>query len=201
MSRLFINPILYALDHLIALLTEYKYFILFPLAIVEGPILAVIAGFLCTMGLLNPLIVFPVIVLGDVIGDSCCYILGRFAGFSWFKKLDKLVTPDILEKTERFRVFFLDHPVRSISLSKITLGIGVAGIFVAGRLKIPYRRFIAICLLASSVQYIVYLSVGFLFGNAYLQINHYLNYLASILILAAIAVLLFISVKKLIPKR
>ena len=42
------------MDHIVYLLTEYKYLILFPLAIVEGPIIAVIAGFLCSSGFLNP---------------------------------------------------------------------------------------------------------------------------------------------------
>src|ERR1700730_3666378 len=65
------------MDHIIYLLDEYKYFILFPLAIVEGPILAVIAGFLCMRGILNIGLVLPVIVLADMVSDSACFFLGR----------------------------------------------------------------------------------------------------------------------------
>ena len=65
------------MDHIIYLLNEYKYMILFPLAIVEGPILAVIAGFLCMRGILNIWLVLPVIVLADMVSDSACFFLGR----------------------------------------------------------------------------------------------------------------------------
>ncbi|HUZ60693.1 MAG TPA: hypothetical protein VMU83_18125, partial [Hanamia sp.] len=60
------------------LLLKFRYVILFPLAVVEGPILAVIAGFLCTEGYLNLFIVYTIIVLGDITGDTICYLFGRW---------------------------------------------------------------------------------------------------------------------------
>lgn len=182
------------LEHILYLLTEYKYFILFPLAIVEGPILAVLAGFLSANGFLNPFIIYPIIVVGDLIGDSLCYMLGRWGKSKLFKKIGIRFGMNS-EKLDRVRVFFDTNPTKTISLSKITLGIGVAGIFLAGNAKIPYFKFLRICLVTSAIQYVVYISIGLLFGHAYIQINHYLNIFASFTIVAAVALILIFSIK------
>jgi membrane-associated protein len=182
------------LEHIFYLLTEYKYFLLFPLAIVEGPIIAIIAGFLCINGFLNPWIAFPLIVLGDIIGDSICYMFGRWGVPEFIKKISSSFGLT-LEKINRTRIFFNSNPNKTIFLSKITLGIGIAGIYLAGNARVPYNKFIAICLVTSAIQYVVYLGIGLLFGSAYIQINHYLNYFASFSILAAMAIFLFFFIK------
>ena len=98
------------------------------------------------------------------------------------------------------RFFFEANPNRTISLSKVVLGVGVAGIFMAGNAKVPYNKFIRICLVTSALQYIVYIGIGLLFGQAYIQINHYLNYFASLSIIAAIAIFLFFFIKSKLKK-
>src|ERR1700694_3311043 len=163
------------MEHIIHLLYEFKYLILFPLAVVEGPILAIIAGLLCTEGLLNPLIVYPIIVLGDITGDSLVYAAGRW-GKSWRSgRLRRLIGLSA-GKIDRARAYFDDNPIKTISLSKVILGAGVAGIFLAGNARVPYRKFIAVCLGTSAVQYTVYLGIGLLFGRAFKAINVYLNF-------------------------
>src|ERR1700679_3523723 len=109
------------MDHIIYLLTQYRYFILFPLAIVEGPILAVVAGFLCINGFLNLFIVYPIIVLGDIIGDSIVYMFGRWGVPTFIKKMAKGldINPG---KINKVRAYFDSNPNRTISLSKVTLG-------------------------------------------------------------------------------
>jgi membrane-associated protein len=187
------------MEHIVYLLSQYKYFILFPLAIVEGPIIAVIAGFLSTNGLLNPFIVFPVIVFGDIIGDSICYSLGRWGVPGFLKKIGYRfgLNP---KRMDRARFLFDSNPITTISLSKIILGIGVTGIYMAGNAKIPYYKFIRICLVTSMIQYIFYLGIGLLFGHAYIQISHYLNYFASICIITVLAVILFYFIKSMLKK-
>ena len=160
----------------------------------EGPIIAVIAGFLCTTQFLNPLIVFPVIVTGDIIGDSLSYMLGRFGVPEFLKKIAKRFGFKA-ENINRVRSYFDANPIRTISLSKITLGIGFAGIYLAGNAKIPYRKFILICLLTSALQYIVYLSIGLLFGSAYKQISHYLDFATALIIVTGLTILIFIFIK------
>ncbi len=187
------------MEHIIHLLYAFKYLILFPLAVVEGPILAVIAGFLCIQGLLNPLIVYPIIVLGDICGDSLVYSLGRWGGSRRQRRWSHLIglSP---EKIDRARIYFNDNPIKTVSLSKLILGVGVAGIFLAGNSRIPYRTFIAVCIITSAAQYTVYLGIGLLFGRAYKEINLYLNYIATAAIVLSFA-FFFVYILKSLDKR
>lgn len=184
------------MDAILYLLMRYKYMILFPMGIVEGPIIAIIAGLLCTRGILNPLYVYMIIVSGDLVGDSIVYLLGRWSKsrLKYLKKINKLfgLNESNIEST---RIFFVANPLKTISLSKIILGIGVAGIFMAGNARVSYNKFILICFITSTLQYVVYIGIGVLFGQAYLQINHYLNYFASFTILSALAIILFFLIK------
>jgi membrane-associated protein len=182
------------LEHILHLLSQYKYILLFPLAIVEGPVVAVIAGLLCSNQILNILFVYPIIVAGDITGDSLCYLFGRFGVPSFVKKIAlKLgVKP---EKIAVVRSYFDTNPIKTISLSKIALGIGVAGIYLAGNAKIPYKKFIVVCFATSVLQYVFYLTLGLLFGSAYVQINRYLNMASTLMILASVAVLLWLFIK------
>ena len=61
---------------MIQLLLTYRYVILVPLAIIEGPIVTIICGFLVTLKVFNPLLVYVVMVLGDIVGDGWPYYMG-----------------------------------------------------------------------------------------------------------------------------
>ena len=187
------------MENIIYLLSHYRYVILLPLAIVEGPIIAILVGMLSVKGFLNPVYAYPVIVFGDLIGDSIVYMLGRWGKSKFLRKISsRLGFTDA--KMDSARIFFEANPNKTISLSKVVLGVGVAGIFMAGNAKVPYNKFISICLVTSALQYIVYIGIGLLFGQAYIQINHYLNYFASFSIIAAIALLLFFFIKSKLKK-
>ncbi|MDN3656706.1 DedA family protein [Ferruginibacter paludis] len=187
------------MENIIHLLVQYKYFILLPLAIVEGPVLAVIAGLLCSQHILNPFYSYAMIVFGDITGDSIVYMLGRRGKSPRLRKISRwLGLTD--NKMDRARIFFESNPNKTISLSKIILGVGVAGIYMAGHAKIAYNKFIGICLITSALQYIVYIGTGFLFGEAYKQISHYLDYFATLTILGAVAIALFFIVKTKLKK-
>lgn len=177
------------MDHIVYWLTEYRYLILFPLAIIEGPILAIIAGFLAMRGYFNLWIVLPVIVAGDLISDSLCFLLGRkglptkLKAFIYWSGFNR-------NQIRRAKVFVESHPKSFIPLSKITLGIGVLGIYLTGNSGVPYRKFISICLATSVCQYVIYLEIGVVFGHAYARISRYLDYTASFFIIVLLTCIL-----------
>ena len=53
---------------MLTLLLTYKYLILFPIAVFEGPFAAIIVGFLSSSHIFNIFIVYLVVVLGDMVG-------------------------------------------------------------------------------------------------------------------------------------
>ncbi len=187
------------MNQVVHLLIEYKYIILFPLAIIEGPILAIIAGFLCVQGFLNPGIVFPVIVLGDITGDSLCFALGRWGLPPVAKKI--LHHLGFNQSRKKKVVEYLSSRHRSmIPVSKITPGIGVLGIYLIGNSGMKYQTFIRICFITSFCQYIFYLGFGFLFGQGYELINKYINYTAALAIILFSAIFIFFIIQSKLKK-
>ena len=180
------------MESLVLLLTKYGYFILFPLAIVEGPIITIIAGFLASLGLMNVFIIFAIVMAGDIVGDSGAYMIGRSGGalFSAFFKKHS-------DKLERAKKYFETHHNKAIVLSKLIHGIGITGLFTSGSLKIPYKRYITICFFTTTVQSVILLTIGILFGHAYVQLNKYLNYFSTTTIIVGLIIIFIISIKKL----
>lgn len=161
----------------IALLLAYKYYILLPLSIIEGPIITVIAGFLASTHSINPAAVYGVVVLGDLIGDTLLYSLGRWSG-GGVTKYGKFfgVTADRLASAKDY---FANHHRRAVVTSKLVHGIGVSGLVTAGVLRISYGRYMRTCFLISLAQCAFFLAIGLLFGNAYMRIGQYLDYFAA----------------------
>lgn len=148
---------------------------------------------------MNPFIVFPIIVVGDIVGDSTCYLLGRLGVPTFIKRIARwLGVTD--ERIKRVRVLFNTNPNKIVGLSKIILGVGVAGIYLAGNSRVPFTRFLIICLVVSALQYVFYLGVGLLFGSAYEHINQYINNFAAINITIVLAIILFLLIKYLKKK-
>ncbi|HEY9583966.1 MAG TPA: DedA family protein [Candidatus Paceibacterota bacterium] len=179
-----------------ALILAYKYYIIFPLAVFEGPILAAVAGFFITTGYLNFIPVYLIVILGDVIGDLLMYGLGRFGRKILLGRVGRIfkITE---EKLEQAKEYFNLHQKKAIVFSKLVHGIGAAGLIAAGSLKISYWRFMKICLIVSFFQSAFLIGLGVLFGKAYIQLGEYLNYYSSASIVIAIAVLIFFIFKRL----
>ena len=172
---------------MIELLLAYKYIILFPLTIVEGPIVTVIAGFLSTMGILNAGLVYVIAIMGDLVGDTIAYSFGRWGSGKLLYKHGHFIgaTPQKLDEAKKF---FASHHGKTLILSKILHGVGVVGLVAAGSLKTPFLRYIKTCFLISITQALIMLLVGVTFGHLYSRIGIYLNYYAAAVSILALAI-------------
>src|SRR3989344_2076963 len=141
---------------MLELLLTYKYLILIPLAIVEGPIVMIICGLLITLGILNPLLVYLIMVLGDIVGDLVQYYMGYYGKIflPYFKITE--------EKLEKIRTYFNENYKKAILMSKLVYGIGFTGLVVAGTLHVPFGRYFRTCGLISVTQYAIWLIIGIL---------------------------------------
>jgi membrane-associated protein len=175
---------------MISLLLTYKYIILIPLAVIEGPIVSVICGFLVTLGVFNPLLVYMVMVIGDIAGDGIIYYIG-YSGKRFLKYFR--VTE---EKLEKAKTYFHENHKKAIFMSKLVHGIGFTGLIAAGASHVPYKRYFLTCTLISVVQSAVMLTVGILFGHAYVQIGKYLDYYAAGVSVLVLIILLIIFIRK-----
>ncbi|OGG60122.1 hypothetical protein A2765_00965 [Candidatus Kaiserbacteria bacterium RIFCSPHIGHO2_01_FULL_56_24] len=171
-------------EYLSHLVSVYGYIVIFPFAIIEGPILTVIGGFLVSLGLLNPVLIYIVVLAGDVVGDSVCYAIGR-----WGRPLTHSygryigLTPERLASAQ---TFFHENHQKAVIASKLIHGIGWTGLVAAGSLHVPYWRFVRTCLFISAAQSFALLIIGILFGHAYLLIGQYLSYFAAVVSVVAL---------------
>lgn len=182
------------MSEIIGLLETYKYLVLFPLAVIEGPILIVVAGFLVSLGLMNAFIVLPVVVVADAVGDLLHYLLGRFGSTFLYAHGHWIGITEA--KITSAKKYFEEHHLKSVASSKLVHGVGFVGLIAAGSLKIPYKRFALTALAISFAQSSVLLVVGVFFGYAYAQIEHYFSYGAVVLSAVAIAVALGVGISK-----
>ncbi len=175
---------------MLELLLIYKYLILIPLAIIEGPIITVVCGFLVTLKVFNPYTVYLVMVAGDIVGDGLVYGIGysgkRF--LKYFKITEK--------KLEKAKIYFHENHKKAIIMSKLIHGLGFTGLIAAGAVHVPYKKYFKTCMMISSVQSLVMLLIGIFFGHAYVVIEKYLNYYAALISIAFLLIVLFILIKK-----
>ena len=175
---------------MLQLLLTYKYIILIPLAIIEGPIVTVVCGFLVTLKIFNPIAVYIIMVLGDIVGDGMIYYIS-YSGKRFLKYFK--VTEERLEQAKKY---FHENHKKAIAMSKLVHGIGFVGLVAAGASHVPYKRYFKTCALISSIQSLVMLTLGILFGHAYTVIGKYLNYYAAFISVVVLIGLVIVFMKK-----
>ena len=188
------------LEHLRGLIELYTYFALFPLVVLEGPIVTIIAGFLIHIKVLNFFVAYIVIVLADVAADVIWYSLGRFArGF--VERIGHLFGVS-KNKLESLDSHFVDKGHRTVFFGKFILGMEVAVLVAAGMAKYNFRKFAIYTMLPTLPKSLFFLVVGYYFGGAFQVINKILKdvVLSSIITLTAVVIFYFIIYKFILKK-
>ena len=182
------------MDTILALLSSYKYVILFPLAVFEGPVTTLTAGFLSHIGIFNIFLAYFIIVCGDIVGDATFYLLGRSGSNIINKYGYKIgITEDKIIKS---RNYFNDNRKKALVFSKILHGVGFTGLIIAGSLKIPYRKFFPVCFSVTLIQTFILITVGSFLGRAYTLMGQYLSYYDSITLFIVTLILIIFFFKK-----
>ena len=146
-----------------ALIRHWGLIILAPLAVLEGPIVAIVSGYLSRAGLLLLPQALVVLVLADLLGDVVLYLLGRRgrAGVAlpWLARFG--VTRRRLARVLRA---FRARGARILVLGKLTHSAGFAVLLAAGMARMPFGQFLALNLLATLPKVGVFLWLGWWFG-------------------------------------
>ena len=157
-------------------LERYKYLIIFPIAVIEGPIITIIAGFLASKDVLNFYLIYFLIVIADICGDLLFYSLGRFGRISLFEKLmKKLRAKQSLDKIEKH---FESHSGKTILFSKFAHGIGSLFFVAAGMARMPLANLIFFDLMGTLPKSFILMLIGYFFGQALSRIRNYLDYIS-----------------------
>src|SRR3989344_9348052 len=90
-----------SMDFITEILLQYRYLILIPLSLIEGPLVAFIAGTLAALGYFNMYFLAGLFFVRDVGLDGVYYAIGHFGNKTAFvqRMLKKIgITPDHLEQ-------------------------------------------------------------------------------------------------------
>lgn len=149
--------------------------VLAPLAVIEGPVVTIIAGWLAQLGLLAVLPAMICLVIADVAGDCLLYAAGRGL------RLDRLPLIGPRLRVPRDRMVPLVRAIRQNDLrllifGKLTHAAGFAVLIAAGVARIGLGRFILANTLASVPKTLALFVLGYLFGRAHERMAQWLSY-------------------------
>jgi membrane protein DedA with SNARE-associated domain len=184
------------MDTTIQLLMEYKYFLLFPLAVIEGPLVALAAGFLVSIGYMTAIPAFIVMLFGDLIPDSIYYYIGRYGNrFNLMEKYGhkfKLISSNFPQVERLWKT----HPRKMMFFGKLAYGLSIPFLISAGLVKMTFSRFLKYAIPVTIFQYGVIMAIGYYMGYSYTSAGGYVKdaYITiAVLLIIVIGANIFIS--------
>src|SRR5665213_3007702 len=188
-------------DIVLHIIIAYKYWMFVPLALmVGGPIVALLSGLLTSLGYLDVLPTYGMLILCDLIPDTIYYMLGRHTSVGSFlahygKKMG--ITDGGLDKIE---YLWRHHTFKSMIFSKWAYGFSTPLLMSAGMAHLPFRKYAAYTLSITMTQYILLFFLGYYFGSSYKALVHSIQYfeyiVAGVLILIIVGYIAFTQYMK-----
>jgi membrane-associated protein len=188
------------LQQIILLLTAHKYLFLFPVVVVEGPIITVIAGFLSSLGVFNIFIAYAVVVVGDIAGDIMYYALGYYGRQRFVKRWGRFLGITF-ERVEQLEKHFEKHTGKTLIIGKLSHGIGGVVLVAAGLAKVPFRKFVWYNFIPTLPKSLILLLIGYYSGESYVKISSYLDYAAIGTIVTAVIFIVIYFVMRKVSKK
>jgi membrane-associated protein len=170
-----IDFILHIDDHLQELISAYgtlTYVILFLIIFCEtglvvtpflpGDSLLFAAGAFAALGLLNPWLLFVILVVAGILGDGVNYWIGRTFGLKGFSDTGRFLNTKYIEKTN---AFYAKHGPSTIVIARFLPIVRTFAPFVAGMGRMNYRTFTTYNITGAILWVGSCSLAGYLFGN------------------------------------
>lgn len=196
--EILIDFVLHIDDHLLSLVQTYglwTYAILFLIIFAEtglvvtpflpGDSLLFAAGALAATGALDPFILFFLLFVAAVLGDTVNYSLGSYFGMRVFKEDARIFRLDYLHKTEKF---FEKYGGKTIVIARFVPIVRTYAPFVAGASSMNYSRFIAYNIFGGAIWVSLFIAAGYLFGNLPIVKNNFSVTVLLIIVLSLIPI-------------
>ncbi len=188
----------FTLNQVVLLLQTYSYGILFPVAVIEGPIITILAGFFSAHGALIWYLALATVVVGDLVGDAIYYLCGRWGRNTFLARWGKHIG---IEEAEIAKIeeHFIKHPGKTLLTAKWTHVAGLPVLVTAGISKMRFGLFMAYSLIGTVVKSGILFVVGYYAGEAYKRLNNYfdlMGYVSTLIIIAIVVHIVYRAQKK-----
>lgn len=171
----FADLLLHLDDHLAEIIGQYgtwTYLILFLIVFAEtglvvtpflpGDSLLFAAGTFAGMGALDPWLLFFLLAVAGIAGDTVNYWVGRWVGPRAFSGTVRWLRKDYLDRTEEF---YEKHGGKTIVLARFIPIVRTFAPFVAGVGQMHYGRFLGYNVGGGVLWVGLFVLAGYLFGN------------------------------------
>ena len=162
-------------NQFINLLYTYSYLILFPLVVIEGPLVTIITGFLVSLGFMGFIPSYLIIISADLTGDVIYYSAGRW----WLNRTYKGVLNFFhinLELVHRLEKALRKNRGPTLFFGKLSHAVGGLILFAAGSAGIPLKEFLEFNFFATLPKSLILLGAGYYFGRAVNNLQRTLDY-------------------------
>ena len=168
------------------------YVVIFIVALLEGPILSVIMGIILRLNHFSFILVYLILIAGDLTGDVLWYYIGYRYGLSVITRLKKHFNITE-ERISRVKELFHNNTYKILFASKLTNGLGFAipVLTTAGIVRIPFWKFLRTNLLGQILWSGGLLAVGYFYGGLYASIHSFLGRGSLVAATVFIGILLF----------
>ncbi len=177
----------FLLTRVIPLLSTYGYALILPVAVVEGPAMAMVAGALVAGGQLNAVAACLLLVLADLVGDAIYYAAGRFGHAPLLRQISKRLSVR-LERLHTLERHFHEHDWKILMIGK-TQALGSIVLYMAGASRMPFWRYLALNVAATLPKVILFETVGYFLGISILHSTRYIDYVTVALFGLALVLL------------
>lgn len=156
-----------------------------PLAIIEGPVVAILTGFLSAQGVFDWRWTLVLLVCGDLIGDVLFYWAGhsgrtRLAGLGRWLGINGFLTPAIEHGLRH-------NAARMLLIGKWTHSVGCVVLVGSGMLRVHLPLFLLVNLLATVPKTAVLFGFGYFAGDSFPPIERHAGLAMAALCLLGIA--------------
>ncbi|MBI4095106.1 MAG: DedA family protein [Candidatus Liptonbacteria bacterium] len=178
-------------DLILEWLATYKYLVVLPLTLIQGPTVMLATGFLLKLGYFSLLPLYFTLMAGDLISDFLWYAVGRFGAGPFLRKFGKFfsVKDDAIKKLEHL---FLTHRGKILFTSKVTTGFGFAMItlMTAGMARVPLKEYAIFNVAGGFVWTGILIAIGYFFGNLYVAVAERFKILFVIALVVVVALII-----------
>lgn len=176
-------------------MSQYGYWVILPLMIIEGPVSTLMAAILASLGAFNVWAVLFFSIIGDVIGDILFYIAGYFWGMPFVNKIGRYmgITENMIVRMEKY---FEDHGGKIIFTVKSTTGICWATFVAAGIARMNFWKFFKYSVLGGVVWSGFLVAMGYFYGYMWREIKEYIEWAGWLVMGLALVFLIIMNIYK-----
>ncbi len=163
------------------------YLLMFVGMFMFGPVIISAAAFASALGYFNVWIVFAIAVFGELIMDLVLYAIGYFSRIAVIERYGHHFGLSS-QKIERLEKLIRTHPAKTLTAIKLAPLLPVPGLMLVGSMHMSIRKFSIINFVVAFVRAVIFIIIGYYFGQIYDSVSGYVKNIAYAIIAGIVIV-------------